>query len=211
MFDFTKTNLKSKASSTPWLIAVAKPLALAAGLLFLSPAAYAVEDCNEEQTAAATAVCDDMSTETTTFFLDWCRVSNGQVESDCCTFGHCYGITITIGGDSDAELLEDDFREEQADTPTSPQDADELLGDETGFEDDGLDDDCDGLGEDYWEYTDAAGNVVSFDDCWTPGSGESPVDVDEHIEDKQPEKEHSGNNDHSSGGGPPVPVKDEHP
>ena len=141
MFNPTLNNTDNKSRSTARLMAIAKSLALMAVLLSVSPAAFALADCDEEQTAAATAECDSHSTATTTYFLDWCGVAdNGDVSFECCLFGHCYGGGIITGVlDSDGELPEDDDRGEPVEPPPSPDDADELLDDEFGFDDDDTD------------------------------------------------------------------------
>jgi hypothetical protein len=137
MFNATPNKTANRFRSPATFMVIAKPLALMAGLLAVSPVAFAAPACDEEQTASATSECETGSTADTTYFLDWCSVSaGGDVSFECCTFGHCYGGMIAGGSDSDGEVLEDDYRGEPTDPSSTPDDADERVDEEAGLSDD---------------------------------------------------------------------------
>jgi hypothetical protein len=123
-------------------MAIAKPLALMAVLLSVSPSAFAMRPCNEAETSTASDSCHSLGGG---WSLGGCSATNdGSILSvECCPYGggDCvYGdIYPYIVPDSDGELPEDDDRGDPVDPPPSPDDADELLDDEFGFEDEDTD------------------------------------------------------------------------
>jgi MYXO-CTERM domain-containing protein len=197
MFNPTLSNTDNKSRSAARLKAIVKPLALMAALLSVSPTAFAVIPCDEDQAASATAECDSWSTATTTFFLDSCGVSaGGDIAFECCTFGHCDGGLITGGVDSDGELAEDrelaedGYPGDPVDPSSTPDDADELVDEEPGFSEDdgdtlgddegdtGRDDSDDGDDEGDTGYADA-GDMDTGDDGFDTGDADDTSADDE--------------------------------
>lgn len=135
MFNPTLSNTENKSRSTVRLTAIAKPLALMAVLLSVSPAAFAIEPCDEDQMGAAEAACE----EDFGYLVLSCGVtSSGSVVAECCPFGHCYPgeHIVSVDLDSHEELAEDDYRGDPVDPPPSPHDAVDLIDEEPGFSDD---------------------------------------------------------------------------
>jgi len=130
MFNPTLNNIANKSLSTDRLKAIAKPLALMAVLLSVSPAAFAVRDCNEDETVRAGDYCFGEGGT-----LGSCAAhADGSLEVTCDDVPG--GGTITVYLESDGELPEDDYRGEPTDTSTSPGAADELVDEELGLSDD---------------------------------------------------------------------------
>ena len=128
-----KHTLNSPCSLTR-ITAIAKPMALMAVLLSVSPAAFAVRDCNEEETETADAYCWDGGGA-----LTGCSAhEDGSLEVEC----DGDGVIVTVYLEPGGELPEDDDRGDPVDPPPSPDDADDLIDDEVGLGEDGTDTDA---------------------------------------------------------------------
>jgi len=139
MFNPTLNNTDNKFRSTATIMAIAKPLALMAVLLSVSPAASARRNCNEEEQSTGAAACDSFRTG---WGLDHCTVNNSGDDMflRCCDPSGAIcaegGWPGDIWGIDEDTPIDDDYRGEPTDPSSTPDDADELVDEEPGFSDD---------------------------------------------------------------------------